>query len=278
MSACLMVRNGSLRRAPQSRPISNRRSARSTRSRRTRSRRSRTASVIVVVRLSPVSLESCLASRQVSLFLMFMLMSFFCTVLGKQSLPRRLFQEQWPPAICNFQQCRVSPSTLVAHQPNCSAMTSLRQINYPKSAGKKNLEPHAVRHGLTAETVIAMLECLDDYEAFEAAVISDYNAETAVERQLVLRLANVLWRLRRATSIETAIFDSTIEDTRLLVCTSSLWTRRRAPDHCVSYYRGCTGRFPADSTNLPSAHFPERIFDPSAAYVAPCPFRFPFLN
>ena len=130
----------------------------------------------------------------------------------------------------------------------------------------------------TVEVLKGDTECLDDYEAFEAAVISDYNAETAVERQLVLRLANVLWRLRRATSIETAIFNSTIEDTRLLVCTSSLWTRRRAPDHCVSYYRGCTGRFPADSTNLPSAHLPERIFDPSAAYVAPCPFRFPFLN
>ena len=68
MSSCLMVGNGSLRCAAQSRPISNRRSARSTRSRRTRSRRSRTASVIAVVRLSPVSLESCLASRQVSFF------------------------------------------------------------------------------------------------------------------------------------------------------------------------------------------------------------------
>ena len=33
-------------------------------------------------------------------------------------------------------------------------------------------------------------------------------AETAVERELVLRLASVLWRLRRATGIETAIFES----------------------------------------------------------------------
>jgi hypothetical protein len=31
---------------------------------------------------------------------------------------------------------------------------------------------------------------------------------TAVERELVLRLASVLWRLRRATGIETAIFES----------------------------------------------------------------------
>ena len=46
------------------------------------------------------------------------------------------------------------------------------------------------------------------YQAFEAAVISDYDAESAVERELVLRLASVLWRLRRATGIETAIFES----------------------------------------------------------------------
>jgi hypothetical protein len=39
-------------------------------------------------------------------------------------------------------------------------------------------------------------------------VIYDYDAESAVERELVLRLASVLWRLRRATGIETAIFES----------------------------------------------------------------------
>ena len=52
------------------------------------------------------------------------------------------------------------------------------------------------------------LEDAEDYQAFEAAVIADYDAETAVERELVLRLASVLWRLRRATGIETALFES----------------------------------------------------------------------
>ena len=74
--------------------------------------------------------------------------------------------------------------------------------------GKRRSRCTAVRHGLTAETVIAALEDSEDYEAFEAAVISDYDAESAVERELVLRLASVLWRLRRATGIETALFES----------------------------------------------------------------------
>ena len=45
-------------------------------------------------------------------------------------------------------------------------------------------------------------------------MISDYDAESAVERELVLRLASVLWRLRCATGIETALFESMSGDSR----------------------------------------------------------------
>jgi hypothetical protein len=38
------------------------------------------------------------------------------------------------------------------------------------------------------------------------AVIADYDAQSAVERELVLRLASLLWRLRRASAIETGLF------------------------------------------------------------------------
>src|SRR5262245_4704704 len=97
-------------------------------------------------------------------------------------------------------------------------MSSLKQIeanrlNALKSTGPKTLEGkrrsrcNAIRHGLTAETVIEGFEDVDDYESFEATVIADYDAQTAVERELVLRLASVLWRLRRATGIETSIFE-----------------------------------------------------------------------
>ena len=46
-----------------------------------------------------------------------------------------------------------------------------------------------------AETVIGSLEDPEDYSAFEAAIIADYDAQSAVERELVLRLASILWRL-----------------------------------------------------------------------------------
>jgi hypothetical protein len=98
-------------------------------------------------------------------------------------------------------------------------MTSIKQIGAnrrnslkstgPKTeAGKRASRRNAVRHGLTAETVIGALEeDADDYKAFEAAITADYDAQSAVERELVLRLANLLWRLRRATTIETGLFE-----------------------------------------------------------------------
>src|SRR6266487_6963330 len=93
-------------------------------------------------------------------------------------------------------------------------MTSFRQIetnrrNATRSTGpnteegKRRSRQNAIRHGLCAETVIEIIEDIEDYGAFEAAVIADYDARTAVERELVLRLASLLWRLRRATAIET---------------------------------------------------------------------------
>jgi len=74
--------------------------------------------------------------------------------------------------------------------------------------GKDRSRVNAVRHGLTAETVIGSLEDAEDYAAFEAAVIADYDADTAVQRELVLRLASILWRLRRSTAIESALFEA----------------------------------------------------------------------
>src|SRR5271165_5953617 len=98
-----------------------------------------------------------------------------------------------------------------------NAMASLRQIEANRrnaqlstgpvtEQGKRRSRQNAIRHGLTAETVIDALEDADDYAAFEMAITADYEAQSAVERELVLRLASLLWRLRRATSIESGLF------------------------------------------------------------------------
>jgi hypothetical protein len=70
---------------------------------------------------------------------------------------------------------------------------------------------NAVRHGLTAETVLSALEDAEDYKAFETAITADYDAQSAVERELVLRWASILWRLRRATTMETGLFEIQVQ-------------------------------------------------------------------
>ncbi|MDN3274941.1 hypothetical protein QWJ07_11835 [Frankia sp. RB7] len=96
-------------------------------------------------------------------------------------------------------------------------MTSFRQIEANRrnsqlstgpvtEKGKKRSRRNALRHGLTAETVIDTLEDASDYTAFEMAITADYNPESGVARELVLRLASLLWRLRRATAIESGLF------------------------------------------------------------------------
>src|ERR1700746_3607091 len=96
-------------------------------------------------------------------------------------------------------------------------MTSFRQIEANRrnaqlstgpvtEEGKKRSRQNALRHGLTAETVIDALKDAEDYAAFEMAVTADYDAQSALERDLVLRLPRLLWRLRRATAIEAGLF------------------------------------------------------------------------
>jgi hypothetical protein len=97
-------------------------------------------------------------------------------------------------------------------------MTKLRQIEANRrnarlstgpvtDDGKRRSRRNALRHGLSAETVIGALEDADDYAAFEIAVNVDYDPQTAVERELVLRLASLLWRLRRASAIERGLVE-----------------------------------------------------------------------
>jgi len=88
-------------------------------------------------------------------------------------------------------------------QIEANRRNALRSTGPSTEDGKRRSRQNAVRHGLCAETVIEIVEDVDDYSGFEAAVIADYDAQTAVERELVLRLASLLWRLRRTTAIET---------------------------------------------------------------------------
>src|ERR1700722_15227051 len=121
-------------------------------------------------------------------------------------------------------------------------MTSFKKIDANRRNARKSTGPiteegnqrsrcKAVRHGLTAETIIGALEDAEDYKAFEAAITRDYEAQSAVERELVLRLARAVWGLRRAdvlwplrlsSNIETGLFETQAEAPPFMVARSRM--------------------------------------------------------
>src|SRR5215813_5705702 len=95
---------------------------------------------------------------------------------------------------------------VIANQQNAQNSTGPRT-----ESGRRRSRRNAIRHGLTAETVIGSLEDAADYMAFERAIKSDYSPQTAIEGQLVTRLASLLWRLRRAVIIESGLLNMRAE-------------------------------------------------------------------
>jgi hypothetical protein len=63
------------------------------------------------------------------------------------------------------------------------------------------------RDGLADQTVIRNLEDVRADRAFEHTLIGSIDPRSVIELALVHRLANLLWRLRRAGAIETGLFE-----------------------------------------------------------------------
>ena len=79
---------------------------------------------------------------------------------------------------------------------------------------------------VAAQTVVRDLEDVRVYRAFERALIGSVRPRTVIELTLVHRLASLLWRLRRASAIETGLFE--IQGELLLAA-------RQAPSHGRSH-------------------------------------------
>src|SRR5262249_47160304 len=65
----------------------------------------------------------------------------------------------------------------------------------------------AWRDGLADQTVVRTLEDVRSYRAFEGSLIGSVDPRSVIELALVHRLASLLWRLRRASAIETGLFE-----------------------------------------------------------------------
>ena len=72
-------------------------------------------------------------------------------------------------------------------------------------AGKRRSRQNALQHGLTAETVIDVLEDAKAYKALQRKIFADYRPSSNFELELVARLVSLLWRLRRGVAIKRNI-------------------------------------------------------------------------
>jgi hypothetical protein len=148
-------------------------------------------------------------------------------------------------------------------QIEANRRNALRSTGPKTESGKHISRCNAVRHGLTAETVIGALEDAEDYKAFEATITADYDAQSAVERELVLRLTSVLWRLRRATIMETGLLEIQAEHLRDYRQDRQL-PSRQGVIHAVFGQRASIGRddcddSTADMKTVPTSDVPPAV-------------------
>jgi len=87
------------------------------------------------------------------------------------------------------------------------------QLNARKSTGPRTLPGkarsrlNALTHGLTAQTVVDVIEDADEFRVFAAEVAAGYRITSPFQRELIRRLTSLLWRLRRAHAVETGLFN-----------------------------------------------------------------------
>ena len=86
----------------------------------------------------------------------------------------------------------------------------------------------AWRDGLADQTVVQTFEDVRAYRASERTLIGSIDPRSVIELALVHRLASLLWRLRRASAIETGLFEIQGE---------SLLARRQEPSRGPSQPR-----------------------------------------
>jgi len=73
--------------------------------------------------------------------------------------------------------------------------------------GKARSRLNSRKHGLTAKMLIIVGENADDFDALRSNLMDEYDPQSALECELVERLAGILWRLRRVPFFEAAVMD-----------------------------------------------------------------------
>ena len=89
-----------------------------------------------------------------------------------------------------------------AKQLAANRLNAKRSTGPKGEAGKSRSSKNALKHGLTAREIVIRDEDPDQFDALRAGLDADFKPSTTIERELIDRLAGLLWRLRRAVVLE----------------------------------------------------------------------------
>jgi hypothetical protein len=91
---------------------------------------------------------------------------------------------------------------IIANRGNAKKSTGPRT-----GRGKALASMNALKHGLTAQTLLIPGESAEEFEALVVELYQEHRPETASERQLVDLIATLQWRLRRAATFEPSLLN-----------------------------------------------------------------------
>ena len=93
-------------------------------------------------------------------------------------------------------------------QLHANRANAIKSTGPRSQAGKVRSRLNSRKHGLTAKMLIIVGENADDFDQLRAELMDDHDPQSALEFELVERLAGILWRLRRVPSFEAAILEA----------------------------------------------------------------------
>jgi hypothetical protein len=101
----------------------------------------------------------------------------------------------------------VSRKQLEANRANAKRSTG------PKSdAGKARSRMNALKHGFSSQEIVLEGENAEQFDALRAQLEAEFDPSSVIERELVDRLATLLWRLRRVPVLEAALIRARREE------------------------------------------------------------------
>ena len=95
-----------------------------------------------------------------------------------------------------------------AKQLAANRLNAKRSTGPKGEAGKSRSSKNALKHGLTAREIVIRDEDPDQFDALRAGLEADFKPSTTIERELIDRLAGLLWRLRRSVVLEADLLTS----------------------------------------------------------------------